>query len=1024
VIFVLIGLILYLQNRDTLLDGRKWGLLFAVYFIALLARLLCFALLAPALRGLGCGMSWQEAAVSIWGGLRGAVGLALAVGSKHAFGPDPSRQQVYKDLLFYVSGIVLLTLTVNGTTMARLVQRLKLDGVSALEFTSLASVRTNLQSQAARCVSSLKRDPLFSGADFDSAGSYCPAFELPKCNALLYGQKVAAVGERCQSIYGESRLKVEQRQLAKIVRGSYMHSHHEGTIGDVALGQLLTSAAVAIEEAVGPMADWATFKRAHSLGSNQKRRERTCRDSCCRPLEAVMSGHLPGERRGGGGAALQFELLAAFIIARKEAMEHVTAVTQDPAVVAALREECILSRHAAGQVLHQLSLEAPDVHRAVQTAAVAKKVLYDQRRMMEAVAHEGVVEEGQKEKFVAKVEAALKAILARPPQTELPEEGELLRKCGWVTPGDDDIFQRVMLTAERVSFGRGERLFGKGTLAPGALVLISGVVDCDGSGSSTALFVSAGSTVGLRSVLAASPMPSAVTALEPVRAFRFSAEALAALGSRYSELESSMWRHIGGDIAHEAIAGKFPFKSWPAMKLSIWLERAEVRRVPDGERVTFTESVVVILKGEAQNTAAARGAVALAPSLLVSGAEADGAAQGFVFKGGAWVLSVRAGKLRLALGGGLAGGTPGEEEGRAKSDVNVVDHAEELIQAGFHGDIEKAQRLLKERLGDVNDGDYDRRTALHLACAEGHAEMVRFLLDSGANANAQDRFGRTPLEECVLNKHDAIADVLRAHGVVPLQGSKLTDQMLSKAKEGDLDGIKRLVDNGASVNTADYDLRTALHIAAAEGQYQIVEYLLLRGAMVNAEDRMGNTPLVDAMANAQAEVCALLQRNGAKKLDRAAHIAAMCQAAGAGDLRTLNKLISSGTDVNAGDYDYRTPLHIAASMGQVAAARLLVKAGAWAGARDRWQNTPLDDSVRGGFGQITALLRGEPEPEATLLAASHHVQQEPTGLQRLRRVSLSLSPLVNMPMPMPMPMPVQAPEDGSPCGALHLQELA
>jgi hypothetical protein len=234
--------------------------------------------------------------------------------------------------------------------------------------------------------------------------------------------------------------------------------------------------------------------------------------------------------------------------------------------------------------------------------------------------------------------------------------------------------------------------------------------------------------------------------------------------------------------------------------------------VPDGERVTFTESVVVILKGEAQNTAAARGAVALAPSLLVSGAEADGAAQGFVFKGGAWVLSVRAGKLRLALGGGLAGGTPGEEEGRAKSDVSVVDHAEERSPAGFPGDIEKAQCLLKERLGDVNDGDYDRRTALHLACAEGHAEMVRFLLDSGANANAQDRFGRTPLEECVLNKHDAIADVLRAHGVVPLQGSKLTDQMLSLAKDGDLDGIKRLVDNGASVNTADYGSSRSLAV--------------------------------------------------------------------------------------------------------------------------------------------------------------------------------------------------------------------
>jgi ankyrin repeat protein len=175
------------------------------------------------------------------------------------------------------------------------------------------------------------------------------------------------------------------------------------------------------------------------------------------------------------------------------------------------------------------------------------------------------------------------------------------------------------------------------------------------------------------------------------------------------------------------------------------------------------------------------------------------------------------------------------------------------------------------------------------------------------------------------------------------------------------------------------DLRTTLHIAAAEGHYPICEYLVLQGGLVNSEDRFGNTPLVDAMANDQKEVCELLQRHGAKKLDRTAHIAAMCQAAGAGDLKTVKRLMSSGVDVNSSDYDFRTPLHIAASMGQLNVAQHLVKSGARADVCDRWQNTPIDDSARGGFDDLTALLQESGTAKRRASQPSRHSAVPPLG---------------------------------------------
>lgn len=53
----------------------------------------------------------------------------------------------------------------------------------------------------------------------------------------------------------------------------------------------------------------------------------------------------------------------------------------------------------------------------------------------------------------------------------------------------------------------------------------------------------------------------------------------------------------------------------------------------------------------------------------------------------------------------------------------------------------------------LNMGDYDRRTPLHLAAAEGHVEMVEFLLKVGVHANPKDRWGNTPIHEATKGLH-------------------------------------------------------------------------------------------------------------------------------------------------------------------------------------------------------------------------------------------------------------------------------
>mmetsp|Transcript_11744 Transcript_11744/g.32713 ORF Transcript_11744/g.32713 Transcript_11744/m.32713 type:complete len:105 (+) Transcript_11744:128-442(+) len=75
------------------------------------------------------------------------------------------------------------------------------------------------------------------------------------------------------------------------------------------------------------------------------------------------------------------------------------------------------------------------------------------------------------------------------------------------------------------------------------------------------------------------------------------------------------------------------------------------------------------------------------------------------------------------------------------------------------------------------------------------------------------------------------------------QEATAASQMCFAACEGDNAVIKRLLAEGVSVNLSDYDRRTALHIAAAEGNLSTVELLISARADVTMTDRWGHTPM-------------------------------------------------------------------------------------------------------------------------------------------------------------------------------------
>ncbi len=182
------------------------------------------------------------------------------------------------------------------------------------------------------------------------------------------------------------------------------------------------------------------------------------------------------------------------------------------------------------------------------------------------------------------------------------------------------------------------------------------------------------------------------------------------------------------------------------------------------------------------------------------------------------------------------------------------------------------------------------------------------------------------------------------------------DRLITAARDGHLEEVRRLISEGVDVNAR---LRgsgtTALMDAANQGYVEIVELLLAAGADPGAELPGGWTALDLAVGNGRlAVVERLLQappNPAPERLQRA-----LLTAARNGRPETAATLIAAGADVRAADEAGRTPLALAAKAGHPQTARRLLELGADVTAGDREGRTPLMWAAWQGHRPVVELL--------------------------------------------------------------------
>ncbi|KAJ9524098.1 hypothetical protein QJQ45_022546 [Haematococcus lacustris] len=169
---------------------------------------------------------------------------------------------------------------------------------------------------------------------------------------------------------------------------------------------------------------------------------------------------------------------------------------------------------------------------------------------------------------------------------------------------------------------------------------------------------------------------------------------------------------------------------------------------------------------------------------------------------------------------------------------------------------------------------------------------------------------------------------------------------------------------------AYYDDRTALMVASHKGLVAVATLLLDAAADPNRVDAFGNTALLEAVKGGHMEVMEVLLDAGAVLgLDDTAAASLLCKTVIDGDVAKLKQWLKAGVPVNVCDYDNRTPLHVAASEGNLYAVELLVETGgANVCVEDRWGHTPLGDAVAAGHSSVVDFLAPLYEAQAAAKA--------------------------------------------------------
>jgi NhaP-type Na+/H+ or K+/H+ antiporter/CRP-like cAMP-binding protein len=591
-IFLIVGVVIALRVSFT---PRDFVVLILIYIAIIIVRAIVLAMFYPLMKRIGYGLTVKDGIIAWWGGLRGAIGLALSlmVASEVAIDPEIRTQ-----ILSLTAGIVFLTSLINATTIKFLINKLGLTKVGDARQQLLNQTMVMIRKGAEKEISKLKENRFMSGADWDVVATY-----LPDAN-----EQAASTKEVDTVFETRKRMLIKEKE-------SYWRQFSEGLLSPAAVQNL--------SDEIDHLLD---FNGKESLAKRKDLEQMWQTPKMLAKLQTIPIMGNFWRKRFYRKLALSYDCARGFVVANEENLKSLSSliigltsgsdqVTKEVEKISSLEDEINENRIMGLTFLRNLKDTYPEVYHAIETQIASRSLLNFQMANIQKLEKQGRLEPADASNLEGEIQSQMKQIIDSPPQIMTTEALRYLKTIPALSSlSDSDLEYFANLFQEKV-FPTAGRIASEDNAADGFYIIIRGTVKVE-KDSDLLTVLQPGCVIGAFETLTGRAHWASFTAESPVTALKFSLNHLSKKLQRKPILTRKIWLFAGFDLAERLLVKVQPWSIWRIKKLRTFINQGTIMTLKLNEEVEYDQRVVLLTKGEVTENEAK---VVSAPSLIMGG---------------------------------------------------------------------------------------------------------------------------------------------------------------------------------------------------------------------------------------------------------------------------------------------------------------------------------------------------------------------------------------------------------------------